>query len=506
MNGQLSDHPSAELIHEILAKSLAGRLQLQHERVKAAIYFDDGELVYAASNVRTLRLREYLLKAGIVAGALARYDEGQPDLELVQAVCKDHLLSPARAEQIQMKQVADVVRLALSWLEGTWNFEPRARLDGAPTLKLDTRPLLLEAGRRTSAKFVASRFPNPAELISAASTELVVDNLLPAEGFLLSRLDQPTSLKDLLAVSGVNENEAFVYIYALALGGLVRREHWKYAFRGQVPTKPSVSCETPERLASVAPITAVPDKPDELADAQVFLEQLSKAQTHYDVLDVSRESPPAQMKIRYYELARRYHPDRFRRAEATLVKRLESAFARITQAYDTLKDDNLRANYDAKLKARQQAQQLADAAPKPTTPARERPAAATAGTPESKLSVAERAEQQFKEGYAALESGQRKIALGLFASAAKAAPKEARYRAFYGRLLAEQIDTRRGAETELQAAVKLDPNNGEYHVMLAELYRDLGLKLRARGEAERAVAADPNNHKARDLLRALKSV
>ena len=81
MNGQLSEHPPAELIHEILAKSLAGRLQLQHDRAKAVIYFDNGQLVYAASNLRNLRLREYLVKAGIAAGALARYDERQPDLE-----------------------------------------------------------------------------------------------------------------------------------------------------------------------------------------------------------------------------------------------------------------------------------------------------------------------------------------------------------------------------------------------------------------------------------------
>ena len=40
--------------------------------------------------------------------------------------------------------------------------------------------------------------------------------------------------------------------------------------------------------------------------------------------------------------------------------------------------------------------------------------------------------------------------------------------------------------------------------MLAELYRDLGFALRARGEAERATAADPNNSKARELLRSLK--
>ena len=523
MKGQLSDHPPAELIHEILAKSLAGRLQLQHDPAKAVIYFDNGELGYAASNLRNLRLRDYLLKAGIAEGALARYDERQPDLELAKALRADHILLPAAAVQIQTKQVADIVRLALSWMEGTWDFESRSRLDDAPILKVDARPLLLEAGRRTPPKFAASRFANPAELISPNTTaELspnsppaITDNLLPAEGFLLSRVEGPTRLSDLLAVSGVSENEAFVHIYALTLGGLLRREQWKYAFRGQVPTtRPASSrseasarpTETPARETSAEPIAAVKEKPDEIAGAQTFLETVGKAQTHYDVLGVSRESSPAQMKIKYYELARRYHPDRFRRADASLVKQLESAFARITQAYDTLKDDKLRANYDAKLKARQKAQQLADSAPKPTTPAPEKPVTTAAGTPESKVSIAERAEEQFKEGYAAFESGQRKVALGLFASAANAVPKEPRYRAFYGRLLAEQEQTRRAAEAELQAAVKLDPNNGEYRVMLAELYRDLGLMLRARGEAERAVAADPDNRKARDLLRTLKSV
>jgi predicted Zn-dependent protease len=139
--------------------------------------------------------------------------------------------------------------------------------------------------------------------------------------------------------------------------------------------------------------------------------------------------------------------------------------------------------------------------PKTTTePAAQEPSAEG----EPVVSKAERAANQFKEGVAALELGERKTALGLFASAASAVPNEARYRAFYGHLLAGNERTRRAAEAELHAAVKLDPNNAEYRLMLAELYRDLGLKLRAKGEAERAVAADPNNRKARELLRALK--
>jgi len=236
-------------------------------------------------------------------------------------------------------------------------------------------------------------------------------------------------------------------------------------------------------------------------DPEEFLQRLRGADSYYDVLGVETEASPETLKSAYYELARRYHPDRFRKLEPTLVTRLESAFARITQAYDTLRDDGLRASYNAKLQARKKAPQIVDSRPKPApevTPTTE-PAPV-----ETTLSAAERAANDFKEAYAALEQGQRKVAAGLFASAARLMPNEARYRAYYGHMLAGQENTRRAAEAELQAAIKLDPQNAEYRVMLAQLFRDLGFIIRARGEAERALAADPNNRKARDLLQELK--
>src|ERR1700754_4689593 len=509
MTGQLSVQPLAELINEISAKSLAGKLQLERDRIKVVIYFDNGELLYAAANLRTLRLREYLLKAGINEAALARYGERRPDLELAKVLVTDHLLTPAAAEQVQTKQVTDVLRVALLWTEGTWEFDERARLDESTRIKIDLRSLLLETGRRTAPKFAASRFHLANELISPVSTSLEFSNLLPSEIFLLSRLDRPTPLQDLVAVSGVSENEAFVVLYSLALAGLLEREQRHNTFRSQTFHSQSGAATQPEPEKPAPP----PEPPEEKTEEnlETFLARLERAQTHYDVLDVTKESSPAQMKVKYYELARRYHPDRFRKAEPSLLARTESAFARITQAYDTLRDDSLRANYDAKLAARQKAQQVADATAKPKT---ETPSVAPTATtdstpqmpPQPGLSAAERAEAQFKEGLAALETGERKVAIGLFAAAANAMTKEARYRAFYGRLLAEREHTRRTAEAELQAAIKLDPKNGEYRVMLAELYRDLGLMLRARGEAERALGIDPNNRKAQDLLRVLKSL
>lgn len=503
MNGQLSEQPLAELIREISSKSLSGRLRLENERVKVVAYFENGGFVYAASNLRTLRLREYLKKSELVTDKdLAQFNERVSDTELLKVLCTQKLLAPAAAEQVQARQVADVLRTALVWTEGSWDFESRSRLDEQHSLKIDLDSLLLEAARRLPVAYVSSRFKNPAETISPIEEPLVNENMLPAEAYLLSRLDQAMPLRDLSAICGLGEDETLHLVYSLALGGLIKREHWKPAFRGQQPTPPPV----PKEVKPPTPSPREPEPPRETDPQELenFLARIKNSQTHYDVLDVGNEISASELKIVYYQLARRYHPDRFRKSDPALVSRLESAFARITQAYDTLRDDRLRSNYNTKLEARRKADRLADAVAKPVAPVTQaEPVAESMAEPV--MPAAERAETQFKEGLAALELGQRKVALGLFASAASAAPKEPRYRAFYGQMLAAHEQTRRAAETELLAAIKLDPANGEYRMMLAELYRDLGLKLRAKGEAERAVAADPNNRKARELLRSLTS-
>ncbi|MFN2513588.1 MAG: tetratricopeptide repeat protein, partial [Pyrinomonadaceae bacterium] len=108
-------------------------------------------------------------------------------------------------------------------------------------------------------------------------------------------------------------------------------------------------------------------------------------------------------------------------------------------------------------------------------------------------------------GYAALQQGQAKFAVTRLAAAARAVPQEARYRAYYGSALAAGEDTRRLAEAELQSAIKLDPDNASYRIMLAELFFDLGFFKRAEGEIERALSLEPNNPAARKLVDKLET-
>ena len=191
-----------------------------------------------------------------------------------------------------------------------------------------------------------------------------------------------------------------------------------------------------ERRLPAKPVVTEPANTDQievdLNEAQKFIEKVKNAQSYYEVLSVNWDVTAEELKTVYYQLARRYHPDRFRKAHSSVVPQLEAAFARLTQAYETLRDDNLRARYNSKLEARRKAQQLADEARKATTRRKQLRKRDTG------ISKAERAASQFKEGLEALELGERKTALGLFASAASAVPNEARYRAFYGQYTVRQ--------------------------------------------------------------------
>jgi cytochrome c-type biogenesis protein CcmH/NrfG len=115
-----------------------------------------------------------------------------------------------------------------------------------------------------------------------------------------------------------------------------------------------------------------------------------------------------------------------------------------------------------------------------------------------------RAETSFQHGLDAMKRNRHDEATRFLAEAAMLSPREARYRAHYGHALIRQANTRRIAETELQAALSLEPENAAYRVMLAELYKTLGLLRRAEGELERALAVDPKNEAARSLLLSLR--
>jgi curved DNA-binding protein CbpA len=281
----------------------------------------------------------------------------------------------------------------------------------------------------------------------------------------------------------------------------LKRERWPHAFR---TTPPQTSKSKPDSFKSAATVTKevpVAPKADPRRELEIFLERLAQASNHYEVLDVSLSADLTEIKRMYHTIARNFHPDRFHNLAGTNTHiRLQSSFARITQAYETLTNPELRSTYDGNIQALRKVRETQETKLRNAGD----PSKDDAGDEsENGNSVAQLAEKRFQEGAAALQQGQTNAATSCFSAAARLAPNEAKYRAYFGRALAANPKTQRLAEGELQAAAKLDPANASYHLMLAVLYRNLGFPKRAVSEVERALAIDPNNSQAQQLLSAL---
>jgi curved DNA-binding protein CbpA len=187
-----------------------------------------------------------------------------------------------------------------------------------------------------------------------------------------------------------------------------------------------------------------------------------------------------------------------------LHARLQTSFARVAQAYETLRDTKLRMAYDQRLEAQRKMRRASSmtGAQGGVKQAGAENRAGQTGAGQSG-SVLQEAEESFQRGMAALKLGNSALAMSLLGEAARRVPGQARYRAYYGRSLSCNKQTLHQAEAELKAGISLDAGNASYRVMLGELYRDLGMKRRAQGEAQRALSIDPQNADAKRLLEEL---
>lgn len=366
MNGRLSHHPLAELVREISDTRLSGALRLAHGHAKAAIYFDAGEVTAAASNARALRLVEVLRRSGAVdAGRLyVAVGERMSDEQAGVALLSSGVLDESGLRRLQERQLKEVLGEALRWTDGEWHFDPRVRLAGVYNARPDVSGLLAESARGLPPQLIAARMRDDAQTIAPAEgfEEKMSSGLrlLPAEAFVMSRIYAPTTLSEVIAVSGLPEEETRCAVYVLALGGLLTRtggprilpaEAQKLAAqqRAAAATAAAPSTElprtTPER---VQPAAAEPE-PARHGTIEELL-ALALGATHYAVLGVAHSASTDEVKRAYYAHARRLHPDLFRRdADEETRQRIDAAFARIAQAYDVLRDSARRAAYDLKL-------------------------------------------------------------------------------------------------------------------------------------------------------------
>jgi len=378
---------------------------------------------------------------------------------------------------------------------------------------------LLESVRRVPLEFSASKLEDKNEKLLPALSPPEGLNLLPTEAFVLTRVDGPISIEELLAVSGLPTGEALHATYTLAVGGFLRRETWPQTLSAEQFAKGRVDQDAASKKAKPGLTNAKGERPtppaeppDEKSEIEALFARIHSTSDYYHLIGVGRSAGSSEIKTAYYGLAKRFHPDRFRRnADPEQLARIESAFAQIAQAYDSLKDKTSRAVYDSKLFKLEAAR--ATAATVPPLQAQTNSAQEASPTnrgssgplkPPQPVDAVVHAEEKFQQGLAALQQGNHASAIASLGEAARLTPTEPRYRAHLGAAMAKNDRLRHSAETELRAAIQLDSKNVSYRVMLAEFYNGIGLVRRAQAELGAALSLDSQNKSARELLGKLK--
>ena len=363
MNGRLSDQPLAELVQEISDARLSGALRLARERARGAVYFDGGQVAAALSNVRAFRLVEVLRRSGLAdpTRLYTLIGEGASDEQVGVVLLRAGVLDEAALRKLHERQSREVLSELLRWTDGEWSFDPRVRLSGLQAGgHLEVASMLVESARAFPPEFAATRTREEETVVPVEGMQEKIESgmrLQPSEVFVLSRVYAPLRLGEVIAVSGLPEQETRRAVYVLTFAGLLKRPDRPRALPAEAvrqateqqrrhadaATAQEQARQTAERERAPGPETATEGTPDELF-------ALARGANHYEVLGVARSVTPEEVKRVYYTHARRLHPDRFHRdADEEQRQRIDAAFAKVTLAYETLKDASLRASYDLKL-------------------------------------------------------------------------------------------------------------------------------------------------------------
>jgi len=202
-------------------------------------------------------------------------------------------------------------------------------------------------------------------------------SLSSTDGFVLSRIDGSVGEDQLAVTTGLPEETVRASLTKLETLGLIA---FGEAPRPAAPPTPpggtpSVQASASQASASAPQAAATTDAPLATADEAALAEDVDldaelRRQVitmhgrldrldHYALIGVERTADKKAIKRAYYDLAGRFHPDRyFRKRLGSFKVRLEGIFTRVTLAHDTLADAEKRAEYDAYLDERRRARGL----------------------------------------------------------------------------------------------------------------------------------------------------
>ena len=462
IEGNLSETAFARILHNLYSLRATGLLHLENNNLKKVVYIRNGYPIFVRSNLVREFLGQMLVRTGLLSDeVLAESLEAskQSKQRHGSALIEMGLLEPHQLNDALRTQVLDKLLDIFSWPEGKYRFvQAREFKQGVTSIDLSPANLILQGLRDHAHRDQVLKIlePHLEHYLQQAENPLYRFQdiqLSVNEQRILASCQGNETLSEVLKRHLLSRKEAEPLLAALLTTGiLVARMEPKEA-------KEDVACDETELTRA--------RRESFLKDYAWMMEQ-----DYFTLLDVSESDSREQVRKSFYNMVKKYHPDRFfeQNALPDLKDKVNALFQHISDAHETLSDANAKTRY---LNDRQ-------------------------GEKNSSTTSLEnilQAETAFQKGIISFRVKKYDQAQKAFAEALEICPNEAEYLMYqtwsaykFNPKTTDIIKTR----TNLLRAIELNPTLSLAHLFLGYLCKDKGNEKEALRHFEKAIQVDPN--------------
>ena len=456
------------IINSIREENTTGILRLTNQNIKKDLFIKGGYIIFATSNRDEERLGDILLKSGKINKE--QYDISVRVLKETgkrqgQILLEQKFISAKELLTFIRHQIKEIIMELFSWEKGEYEFIPgELPMEEVITLDISTGNIIIEGIKKiNNLTIIRSGLPSVNSIPALSSNPLNIFQDVELDSDvknILLLINGKNRLKDICNISSLPEFDALKNIYLLYSTGFILNK-----IEGVKTLK--------EEAIEQEPIKTSKESVDIEKIHNAF--SLLKEQNNYEILNVKENAAEAEIKKAYFRLAKEYHPDRhlnLKEKSADIKNKLEALFARITEAYNILIDDEKKREYDISLAAR-------------FIKHREKE--------EAKEDNINKAKAQFIIGKKNMDKGNFWGAADALRWAIRLDPNNAKYLSHFGKALSHMPRRLHEAEESCKKAIKMEPTNSDHYINLATIYKKAGLEGKAKAMLEDALKWDPDN-------------
>ncbi len=276
LRGTLDDFDLSEVLRLLASSKKTGVLELVRPAGTGTIFFSEGQVTYAETELAASLLGQKLARSGTITENQLRAaldEQSRSGERLGRILLEAGVVSTQDIQGAMSSQVADASYELLCWDTGEFTWQPHAGLPDEGT-SLSVEDLITDAARRKEeVQLVSEAIPSSDTVLKMATDppqgagEI---NITPNEWRVLVLVDGRRTVSDIAAAAELDEYDAMRVLYGLATAGLIGID--ERAARDAVQTAPATTSPAPSAFSSGAgPEVDVPgewfDDPDRVAPA-----------------------------------------------------------------------------------------------------------------------------------------------------------------------------------------------------------------------------------------------